>query len=311
MREFAIGPNDAGQRADKFIFKVTQNLPPSLLYKAFRKKRVKLSGGRCRPETILSPGDVLSLYLNDEFFPALSSSVSPPPAVPLDILYEDENILLLHKEAGLVVHADNRNSTDTLINRLHTYLQSTGAYAPAREQSFAPALCNRLDRYTSGIVIAAKNAPALRAMSEQIRLRNVEKRYLCVTLGALNPPQGEHHAYLKKREQGNQVEVRGESAPGFHPIATRWKTLSRRDELALLEVELLTGRTHQIRAHLAFLGHPLLGDNKYGNPAVNRRHSCQNQLLCAHSVHFAFPSDTPVLGTLSGRTFTVPAPFTL
>ena len=299
MREFCIGPNDAGQRADKFIFKVTEKLPPALLYKAFRKKRIKLGGKRCLPETVLALGDRLELYLNDEFFPADRKMTARAGA--LNILYEDGNLLLLDKEAGLVAHGEG----DSLLGRVQAYLVGTGDYDPEREQSFAPALCNRIDQYTSGIVIAAKNAAALRAMAEQIRLRKVEKRYLCVVLGEMAPAAGEHHAYLKKREQGNRVDVRDREAPGFKPIATRWHTLASREGLSLLEVELLTGRTHQIRAHLAHLGHPLLGDGKYGDPAENRRRGYQNQLLCAYSVRFAFSPEEPVLGGLSGREVTV------
>lgn len=299
MREFWIGVNDAGQRADKFLFKVTEKLPPALLYKAFRKKRIKLGGKRCAAETVLREGDRLEVYLNDEFFPTEHRTVGKAGA--LAILYEDENVLLVNKEAGLVAHGEG----DSLIGRVQAYLAAKGAYDPEREQSFAPALCNRIDRNTSGIVIAAKNAAALRAMAEEIRARRVEKRYLCVVLGEMDPPEGEHHAYLKKREQGNRVDVEDGEAPGFQPIATRWRTLGRRAGLSLLEVELLTGRTHQIRAHLAHLGHPLLGDNKYGDPAENRKRGCRGQLLCAYQVRFGFPAETPVLGELGGRVVTV------
>lgn len=312
MREFHINPNDAGQRADKFILKVTEKLPGSLLYKAFRKKRIKRNGGKCAPQTLLEQGDVLQLYLNDEFFPSNPQHSAPSflqtAGDQLDILYEDENLIIVNKPAGLVVHEDARKTGDTLIDRIKRYLVEKGEYHPQEEQSFSPALCNRLDRYTSGLVIAAKNAPALREMSEKIRTREVTKEYLCLALGELEPPAATAKAYLKKEPQGNRVLVEKAPAPGYRQILTRYRVLGRQSPLSLVQVTLLTGRTHQIRAHLAFLGHPLLGDEKYGDHSANKLRHCKNQCLCAYRLTFDFSHQDGVLGYLAGTSVTAPAP---
>ena len=307
MREFTIQKNDSGQRADKFILKVTQGLPASLLYKGFRKKRIKLNGKKCEPSTMLQVGDILEAYLNDEFFGEIKSA-SPPAFLnakaELSLLYEDENLLLIDKEAGLASH-EGGSEPDTLIARVKRYLYEQGEYDPGTEQSFAPALCNRLDQYTGGIVIAAKNAAALREMSERIRLGQVKKEYLCIALGPFERDEALLTAYLKKDETKNMVTVRDTPAPGYREIKTRYQVLREKGELSLLNTELITGRTHQIRAHLAHEGHPLLGDGKYGDRELNRRHHCQNQCLFAYRLTFDFPDSEGVLGKMKGQSFQI------
>lgn len=309
MRSYTINKNDSGQRADKFIMKAVPLLPQTLMYKYFRTKRIKLNRKKCDISTRLNEGDILELYINDEFFgenkqPSEYDFLSAPSAV--DIVYEDENILLLDKKNGLVVHEDDNGGSDTLINRVKHYLYDKGEYLPDEENSFAPSLCNRLDRNTAGIVIAAKNAESLRILNEKIRSREIDKRYLCVCVG--RPPKDEDTltAYLFKDSKTNTVTVSGKKSPENRTIVTKYKVLRTNGELSLLEIELLTGRTHQIRAHMAYIGCPLLGDGKYGNNRINREYGIKTQALCSYKLKFTFETNAGLLNYLNGREFTVP-----
>ncbi len=307
MREFTIGKNDADQRLDRFLSKAMPLLPPALLQKYIRIKRVKCNGGRCQRDQRLREGDVLQLYINDEFFEQprgdnLFLTLFQPK---LNILYEDENILLADKRPGLVVHADETEKVNTLINHIQAYLYQKREWNPKWENAFAPALCNRIDRNTGGIVIAAKNAEALRILTAKIRDREITKKYLCVILGRMDPPQGRLDCFLLKDEGRKQVSVYHRPVPNGKSAATLYRTLQTHGELSLVEAELLTGRTHQIRASFADAGHPLLGDGKYGRGEVNRRYGETRQALYSYSLRFDFPTDAGILEYLRGRTFTV------
>ena len=306
MKTFIISENDANQRLDKFLQKAVPLLPKSLLYKSLRTKRIKLNGKRAEISTRLSPGDVVSLYLNDEFFTPDKSAydfLSAPSQ--LSILYEDGNILLLNKPAGLCVHEDNDYSPDTLIRRIQHYLYEKGEFSPEKENSFTPSLCNRIDRNTSGIVIAAKNAESLRILNERIKARELKKFYLCVVSGILSPKEATLKAFLLRRPNESLVHVFDSPKSGARTILTKYKVLSYSKENTLAEVELLTGRTHQIRAHFAHICHPLLGDGKYGDNAVNRKYGQKYQLLCSYKLTFAFSDTDHLLGYLNGRTFMI------
>ena len=299
MRELTIGKNDAGQRVDRFVSKALPLLPPALLQKYIRLKRIKVNGGRAQRDQRLQEGDVLQLYINDEFFdkPREDNLFLTLFRPSLDIVYEDENLMLLNKRPGLVVHADETEKVNTLINHIQAYLYQKREWNPRWENAFTPALCNRIDRNTGGIVIAAKNAETLRIINQKIRDREIDKRYLCITVGAPRPPQGEVSCFLLKDEKKKQVAV-------YHAV-TRYRTLETRGELSLLEVELLTGRTHQIRATMADLGCPLLGDGKYGDGQVNRRYGETRQALYSYRLTFDFPTDAGLLNYLRGRSFQV------
>lgn len=305
MKEFKINGNDAGQRLDKFVGKILPRLPKGMMYKAIRNKRIKLNGKRAEISSRLSEGDTVQMYVNDEFFGASPETefLSVPSAI--NIVYEDENILLIDKKNGLVVHEDNENTADTLINRVKRYLYEKGEYDPAAENSFAPALCNRLDRNTGGIVIAAKNAEALRILNQKIRGREIEKRYLCITAGI--PPKKEDRmtAYLEKNPTDNTVKVSGRKTADNKTIITEYKVLKTRGNLALAEVKLDTGRTHQIRAHMAYIGCPLLGDGKYGINRINKEYKVKTQALYSYKLKFAFTTESGCLEYLNGREFQV------
>ena len=307
MRELTIGKNDAGARLDRFLGKALPLLPPALAQKYIRIKRVKVNGGRAQRDQRLQEGDVLQLYINDEFFdkPSEENMFLTLFKPRLTVVYEDEHLLLADKPQGMVVHADETEKVNTLINHIQAYLYQKREWNPRWENAFAPALCNRIDRNTGGIVIAAKNAETLRIINQKIREREIDKRYLCITVGTPRPPQGEVSCFLLKDEKKKQVAVYHRPVPGGKTAVTRYRTLETREELSLLEVELLTGRTHQIRATMADLGCPLLGDGKYGDGQVNRRYGETRQALYSYRLTFDFPTDAGLLNYLRGRSFQV------
>lgn len=313
MRTFTVNANDAGQRVDKFITKATSGLPKSLLYKYIRTKRIKCNGKRIHENDMLTAGDVIEMYIPDEFFGdgEAKTDYSRVKIRP-DIVYEDENILLCNKKPGILVHLGDegdKNRVDaaereTLIFALTAYLYNKGEYRPEEEHSFAPALCNRIDRNTGGIVILAKNAAALRDMNEAIRENRVKKYYLCAVHGRL---RGEEtlRAYHAKDYKTNTVRITDRPLPGTREILTAYKALAYNSEqdLTLLRIHLITGRTHQIRAHMAHVGHPLLGEGKYGKNAADRKLGFSSQALYSSAVSFSFP-DSP-LSYLNDRIFSV------
>ena len=309
MQEIVVGKNDAGQRLDRFLSKRLPLLPASLAQKYIRLKRIKVNGRKSERDYRLTPGDTLQLYINDAFFGKSDEKENLffqrfEPKVR--IVYEDDNILLADKRPGQSVHADETEKVNTLINHVQAYLYRKGEWNPAEEQSFAPALCNRIDRNTGGLVIAAKNAETLRVINEKIRAHEIEKFYLCVTVGRPNPPEGKIEGFLRKDEQKKEVTFYRRPVPGGRSAATLYRTLETRDGLSLVECRLLTGRTHQIRVSMAEIGCPLLGDGKYGNGAANRKFHETRQALYAYRLRFAFLTDAGILNYLRGQAFAVP-----
>ena len=306
MKAYTIGKNDAGQRVNKFIEKAVPALPKSLMYKYIRTKHIKLNRKRCQPEDKLQEGDVLELWINDEFFGEGERELlflNVP--TNLNIVYEDENILLVDKKPGLVVHEDERGGADTLINRILHYLYEKGEYDPKQENSFVPALCNRIDRNTGGIVIAAKNAEALRILNQKVKDRELKKLYLCLIHGVMEPKAGTLKDYLLKDSGQNMVKVFRKQVPESKTIITKYRTLRTNGKYSLLEVDLKTGRTHQIRAHMAFYGHPLAGDTKYGRNRDNKDNPFPYQALYSYKLSFEFSTDGGILQYLDGKTFQV------
>ena len=298
MKEFTIKANDAGQRLDRFVGKAVPLLPESLLQKYIRLKRIKVNGKGAKRDTRLALGDTLQLYINDEFFerPREENSYLKVGTPRLDIVYEDENILLVDKKPGVLCHSAGVWDYNTLIANIQAYMAQKGEWRPKEENSFTPALCNRIDRNTGGIVIAAKNAAALRVLNDKIRDREIEKYYLCA---------GRLENYLFKDADKNQVYVKSKPEPGARTAVTEYRVLRTNGALSLVECRLLTGRTHQIRAQMAHAGWPLLGDGKYGVERVNRSYGEKGQALYSYRLEFTFQTDAGCLEYLRGKEFRV------
>ena len=306
MKEFTIGPNDAGQRLDRFLAKAVPLLPASLAQKYIRIKRIKLGGKRVERDTRLSEGDILQLYINDEFFdkPREDNAYLTVATPKLNIVYEDDHILLVDKRPGLAVHPhDGAEYGKTLIDHIQSYLYQKREWRPREENAFTPALCNRIDRNTGGIVIAAKTAEALRVINQKIKDREMDKRYLAIIEGTMKPKDGSLKGYLFKDSKKNRVFVSDTPQPGAKTCQTNYKTLTSANGLSLVECELITGRTHQIRAQFAHAGHPLLGDGKYGK--LNKQYDRNYQALYSYKLTFDFTTDSEGLGYLNGKTFQV------
>lgn len=302
MKQLIIKNNDAGQRVDKFLTKAFPSLPQSMLYKGIRTKNIKLNRKRCQISDKLCEGDVLDVYLPDDV-------LTPPEyryeflkaSKSLDIAYEDENILVADKKQGVIVHPDEGYQTDTLIARIQRYLYEKKEYDPEAENSFAPALVNRIDRNTGGLVIAAKTASALRILNQKLKDREIKKEYLCIVHGVPKKKSGTLTGYLVKNEEQNRVYIDEKKSENAKTIKTKYDVLAVNGNLSLLQVDLLTGRTHQIRAHLASIGHPLLGDGKYGTNALNKGTGYSKQALYSFRMTFEFTTDAGELEYLNGK----------
>ena len=301
MKSFTAGTNEEGVRLSRFVESVTKDMPRSMMYKAFRNKRIKVNGKRAEPDTRLHQNDLIELYINDEFFPAGAAAPAKKPPrrqPPVTVIYEDGNIAVLYKPAHLLCHSD-RTGDANLVDAFAAYLQAKGEYDPHAEQRFAPAICNRLDRGTEGLVIAAKSYAALRDMNAIIRDNLMKKEYLTITVGT--PPAGRHIAWLQHSEKNNKVRIHAREAEGYKQIITEVTPIRQNGPFTLCRIGLITGRTHQIRAHLAYLGHPVLGDIKYGNRKMNERTGLKTQALCAQRLTFDRIPQENILHELSGR----------
>lgn len=307
MKEFTIGKNDAGQRLDRWLGKTLPLLPAPLAQKYLRLGRVKVNGKKAPRDARLALGDLLQVYINDEFFdtPAAENAFLSVFTPRLDLVYEDENLLLVDKRPGMLCHPDESERVNTLITHIQAYLYQKKEWSPRWENAFTPALCNRIDRNTGGIVIAAKNAPALRILNQKIKDREISKYYLAVIHGRMVPPEGKLEGFLLKDEVKKQVAVYSRPVPGGKSAATLYKTLRTKENLSLVECELLTGRTHQIRAQFADAGHPLLGDGKYGRERDDRQYGRTYQALCSYKLAFDFTTEGELLDYLKGKSFTV------
>lgn len=306
MKEIIIQANDANQRLDRFLSKAFDSMPKSLMYKYIRTKRIKVNGKRAEISTRLSEGDCLSLYINDELLtpskPRYDFLSSP---TKLDIVYEDENLMLVNKPEGLVVHPDNTEYRDTLIMRIQHYLYDKKEYLPDDEHSFKPALVNRIDRNTGGIVIAAKTAEALRILNEKLKNREIDKFYLCIVHGCPKKKSDILTGYLSKDEDKNIVKVYDRLLENGRTIRTQYTVVATKKQHSLLKVHLLTGRTHQIRAHMASIGCSLLGDGKYGVNKQDKKAGYKHQALWSYQLKFNFTSDAGELEYLNGKSFQI------
>ena len=303
MKEFQIKKNDAGQRLDKFLTKAVKGLPMSLMYKYIRTKKIKVNRARTEQKYMLQEGDIVQLFIKDEFFdsPEKDDSALGSIVPKLTVVYEDENIILCNKRPGVLVHEDDEGKDNTLIMHIKAYLYQKGEYDPDNEQSFAPALCNRIDRNTGGIVIGAKNAEALRVMNEKIKNDEISKFYYCVVHGKMPKKADTLTGFLLKDSDKNQVKIFDKQVRGSKNIITKYKVVAEKNGMSLLEIELVTGRTHQIRAHMSYIGHPLLGDGKYGINKDDRAKGYKYQALYAYRLRFDFDDESGALGYLRGK----------
>jgi len=305
LKKITVRKNDENQRLDKFLSKSFSALPSSLMYKAIRKKDIKRNGKRCAPDDKLSEGDVLTIYLPDdvlEFQPVKYDFLNASKS--LDIIYEDPHLLILNKPTGLLVHPDKNEYGDTLLFRIQRYLYEKGEYHPEAENQFAPALINRIDRNTQGLVMAAKDAESLRILNEKLKKHEIQKYYYALVFGHMAKKEDHLIGYLEKNESQNRVYISSERTSNqSRTILTDYRVLEEKNGISLLEIHLLTGRTHQIRAHLATIGHPIVGDGKYGTNRQNRPTGMTHQALCSYRLVFRFNESAGELDYLNGREF--------
>lgn len=307
MREITVNKNDADKRLDKVLAKLMPNLSKNLLYKSLRKNCVKVNGKHIKDGAFkLSEGDILTLYFEDSLFEKPSyytdfMTISPK----LNIVYEDENLLLINKPQGVLVHEDDRQNPENLLSHIKSYLYKKGEYSPDNENTFAPSLANRIDRGTGGIVIAAKNAESLRILNEKIKNREVKKFYLCLAEGILDEKEGEINGYILRDEKSKKTAFFNSPVPLSKKTLTAYRVLEEYQGWSMLEIELKTGRTHQIRASLSHIGHPLLGDRKYASPDAVRRFGYSYPALFAYKLEFDFKEDAGILEYLNGKSFEI------
>ena len=310
MKEFQIRDNEAGQRFDKYLSKLLRNAPKSFFYKMLRKKNITLNGKKATGNEKLEAGDKIKLFLSDETFDKFSEQKQAARAVTaLDVIYEDSDILLINKPAGMLSQPDD-SGEPSIVEYLTGYLLEKGELTEEDLRTFRPSVCNRLDKNTSGIIAGGKSLAGLQELSELFHDRTVHKEYLCVVNGVL---KGRKHikGYLYKDTKLNKVTIYRQKEKDAQPIETVYEPLGDNGRVTLLKVGLITGRTHQIRAHLASEGHPLAGDTKYGQESFNRRcrekYQLKHQLL--HAFRLSFPDGMDGrLSNLSGKCFEAPLP---
>lgn len=306
MKSFIAGENDLGLRMDKFTMKVCPALPQALMYKYLRIKRIKVNGKKTEIAYRLKVGDKIDMYINDEFFDLTEENAFLSCTMKINVVYEDENIVVVNKPQGIVVHEDDSGEKiNTLISGIKKYLYDKVEFNPEEENTFAPALCNRIDRNTAGLVIAAKNAETLKILNQKIKDREIEKYYYCLVKGKPAARSGTLKNWLLKDENKKEVRVFDRPGKDRKTAITEYETVQVYKNSSLVRVKLITGRTHQVRAQFAYAGNPLLGDGKYGDPAANAASGLKFQALYSYKVLFKFTTDAGKLEYLNGKEISV------
>lgn len=315
MKQITIKENEAGQRFDKLLGKYLNKAPKSFIYKMLRKKNITLNDKKADGSEKIKLGDVVKIFLSDETFDKFSEPVameeitkSPKAGKKLNIIYEDEHILLVNKESGMLVQKAEKKDY-SLNDAILEYLAEKKEVTQESLRTFKPSICNRIDRNTSGLVAAGKSLAGLQELSLLFKERSLHKYYLCYVSGKLEK-KALIKGYLWKNEKNNQVEICSQEKTGAKPIETEYNPIGWGEDITLLEVKLVTGRTHQIRAHLASIGHPIVGDVKYGNKKINEKYGklCNIKSQLLHAYRIEFPSMDNRLSYLSGRKFIAEVP---
>lgn len=313
MQELHVTANEAGQRLDKFLAKFLNQAPKSFLYKMMRKKNIVLNGKKCTGNEKLKQGDSIKLFFSDETIEKFSAGTYVTPKKEkinmLPIIYEDEQVLLMNKPVG-VLSQKAKDSDVSAVEILINYLIETNQLSKEQFRTFHPSICNRLDRNTSGILVAGKTLPALQEMNRFFKERTIAKYYRCLVKGRVIKNEDYIKGYLVKDQKTNKVSITKKKTEEGVPIETEYCVIQSNDEVSLLEVHLITGKTHQIRAHLASIGHPIIGDYKYGDKQINemyrQEYGLKSQLL--HAYRLEMPSSDGSLAYLNDKKFVAELP---
>lgn len=292
MRTVTAQDKHENKKIDKVIRDFFPNLSSGMLFKALRKKDIKANGVRVKEDYLVSNGDKIEIYIIDDFLFGKNDE-------GYSVVFEDDNLLVVNKAQGIPVHPDKNQKEATLIDKLQNQYGSEIA------------LCHRLDRNTSGLVIIAKNSETLDIMLDKIKNREIKKYYTCIVSGKMEKKQAELTDFLEKNDKISKVFISDKKSRDSVQIVTRYKVIKTLDGLSLLEVELITGKTHQIRAHLAFYGHPIIGDGKYGRNVENKQYNAKYQMLCASKLAFDFITPSKHLEYLKNKTISINPPFDL
>ncbi len=288
MKQIIIDKNENEQRLDRFLRKYLSEAPKSFIYRMIRKKNIEVNKKRAKPETIIYKGDTIQLFLSDETISKfMARPVEIKSNIKPDLIYEDDNLILINKPVGLLSHGTGDESEEDIVNSMVSYLIEKGDFLPEVEKTFTPSICNRLDRNTSGIIIGAKNYKTLKSINEAMREGKIKRYYKTIVKGNL-VDEIKAEAYLIKNQEKNKVEIYEDDQKGSKQVITNIKPLKIKNGYSMLEIELITGRTHQIRGHLSSLGYPVIGDRKYGdneiNSKFNKEYKLNNQFLHAYKI---------------------------